>query len=948
MKKILYAILCSSFFFAHFAQAQILTTDPPIPRWCEQFTVIYDATEGNGALVGVVPVYAHTGVITAQDGPGNWQNVVGDWGTNDPDVFMTPLGNNKHSIDIYIPDFYNVDTLQSTVVELAFVFRTGDGSLVGRDSDGSDIFMPVYNCTSTDLIATIVSPGEESFITNLNETIEIQAQASVSSTITLYDNDVQIAQTTGTSLMHNITVSSGGNHVVKMVADNGSQVVEDSFVYVVNPTQVIDNPPAGTEHGINYVDASTVRLQLWAPNKSFMYVIGDFNNWQVNTNYFMKRATDGETWWIEISGLTPGEEYAFQYFVDGEIRTADPYSTKVLDFWNDPALDDDTYPNLKPFPQGASGVVSVLQTDQQPYNWVVDDFDKPENTDLVIYELLMRDFLEAHDYDTLLDTLDYLARLGVNAIEFMPVNEFEGNDSWGYNPSFHMALDKYYGPADQFKAFIDECHQRGIAVIIDVVYNHVFSQSPLAQLYWNSGGFRPAPNNPWLNEYPKHGFNVGYDVNHDSQASREWMDRINRFWIEEYKVDGFRFDLSKGFTQNQTCDDTGGNCDIGSWSAYDAGRVFNLQRMADEIWSYEPDAYLILEHLGDNSEETVLANHGFMLWGKATDQYNQAAMGYSENSDFGYAVNYQFRGWNNPHLVGYMESHDEERLMYKNLNFGNSNGGGYNVTNLSTALDRQELVGAFFFTVPGPKMLWQFGEVGYDYSINHCTDGSISENCRLVPKPIRWDYYDEQDRRDLYNVWSDLIKLRTTFDVFKTTNYSMDVGSLDKRIHLNSNEMDVTVLGNFNVNGNSNFVPNFQHTGWWYEYFTQDSIFVSNTGAPLSLAAGEYRLYTDVRITPEDITTSLTPVNAMADFGLELMPNPASEQTRLVYNLPENGDVKVEIFNALGQRTNLLWSGYQSVGAYELTLMRNDLPSGYYIVRVTINGRSQAKKLILY
>ncbi|NOZ04318.1 MAG: hypothetical protein GXO92_06915 [FCB group bacterium] len=101
----------------------------------------------------------------------------------------------------------------------------------------------------------------------------------------------------------------------------------------------------------------------------------------------------------------------------------------------------------------------------------------------MIYELLVRDFIDRHDYQTLIDTLDYLEKLGINAIELMPINEFEGNSSWGYNPSFYFAPDKYYGTRQDLKLFIDECHRRGIAVIMDIVLNHTYGQSPLVSGY---------------------------------------------------------------------------------------------------------------------------------------------------------------------------------------------------------------------------------------------------------------------------------------------------------------------------------------------------------------------------------------------------------------------------------------------------------------------------------
>ena len=103
------------------------------------------------------------------------------------------------------------------------------------------------------------------------------------------------------------------------------------------------------------------------------------------------------------------------------------------------------------------------------YNWQNTNFTAPENKNLLIYELLVRDFVQKRNYQTLIDTLGYLDKLGINAIELMPPGEFENNESWGYNPSFHMALDKYYGTPEKFKEFVDSCHGRGIAVIVDMV-----------------------------------------------------------------------------------------------------------------------------------------------------------------------------------------------------------------------------------------------------------------------------------------------------------------------------------------------------------------------------------------------------------------------------------------------------------------------------------------------
>ena len=116
-----------------------------------------------------------------------------------------------------------------------------------------------------------------------------------------------------------------------------------------------------------------------------------------------------------------------------------------------------------------------------------------------------------------------------------------------------------------------------------------------------------------------------------------------------------------------------------------------------------------------------------------------------------------------------MESHDEERLMFKNLTYGNSSG-SYSIKNFNVALNRMKLAGAFFFTVPGPKMIWQFGELGYDVSIDF--------NGRVGEKPVRWNYLGDDRRTNLYKVYAALTKLKTDYEAFSTTNFTLDVLSL--------------------------------------------------------------------------------------------------------------------------------------------------------------------------
>ncbi|MCK4715577.1 MAG: alpha-amylase, partial [Candidatus Marinimicrobia bacterium] len=490
---------------------------------------------------------------------------------------------------------------------------------------------------------------------SLTDTVQISGKAATINTeadsIKLFIGDQFILGVEGSVINYDFIAADykiGMQKIILAGIDTSGITDTASFYIMINPPMSDKILPDNVVPGINITDANSVTLLLFAPYKEFVYVIGDFNDWMVDTSYFMNRyyvSEDSVVWWLQIDNLVPDTEYAFQYFVDGEIRIADPYTEKVLDSWNDKWISSATYPGLKPYPDGKTkNIVGVFETNSSEYSWQTTGYNRPEKHKLVIYELLIRDFVAAHDYATLIDTLDYLENLGINAIELMPFNEFEGNSSWGYNPSFYFAVDKYYGPANDLKAFIDECHQRGIAVLMDVVLNHAYGQNPWVRLYADD-----LDSSPWFNSSAPHtDFAWGYDFNHEKAATQRFVDRFNSYWMTEYKVDGFRFDFTRGFTNKS-----------GSSGPYDASRIAILKRMYDEIRSVDSTAYVILEHLVDNNTEMkILADYGMMLWGNSHWNYCQASMGYTNDSDFSWGY-YKSRGWTKPHLVTYMESHDE-------------------------------------------------------------------------------------------------------------------------------------------------------------------------------------------------------------------------------------------------------------------------------------------------
>ena len=879
LKKIL--LLFAVYIIANSAVAQRLlswTPEFPIDNSTMSFTV--DCAKGSQGLFNFESgnsnnIYVHVGVITnLSTGPSDWKYVKFTWGSADPLAHATPLTNNKYQYTVTnIRSFFGVPAGE-TIKKVCVIFRNATGSLKQVNSDGSDMYIPVYGNPEY-AVRINLPPFEPRYIpwvepisVSVGGNISITGVASASSSLTLKLNGTSIGTASAaTTISANPTINTACSQQVMLEGNDGSGIKKDSFSFYIAPTTTVAALPAGAVEGINYLAGNTsATLVLYAPSKTSVVVLGDFSNWTVQCSNQMNRTPDGNYYWITLTGLTPGTEYGYQYLVDNSIKTADPYTQKVLDPDNDPFIDNTTYPNLKPYPTGlTTGIVSILQTAEPVYNWQVPSFTKPDKRNLMVYELLIRDFTAQHSYQSLIDSFQYLKNIGINAIELMPINEFDGNESWGYNPDYYFAPDKYYGTKNKLKEFIDKCHLNGIAVILDVVYNHCTGNAPQAKLYWDAANNRPAANNPWLNVTAPHPYSVFNDFNHTSTATQYLVQRSLDHWINEYKVDGFRFDLAKGFTQTVTNTTTVEN--------YDASRVANLNRYYDGTIANHPGTYMILEFLGTLpcQEEQEYAAHGFMLWGNNNAVYNQCTMGYTSNSDISPIVyNSSFKGYNNPAEMGYMESHDEERTMYKNLTFGNSSG-GYNVRTLSTALAREEAAAVVFFTVPGPKMIWQFEERGYDIPLTY--GGSNVAN-----KPPHWEYMTDPNRKHLYDAYDSIIKFRLNNPaIFNNTSFTYDFnnsGGLVKLFQIadpNASGKKVTVVANLDVVAQTKSVT-FQATGDWTNMIangvgtgvngtTGNSFNLVTAAQSITLQPGEYHIYVSVPSCPTPAPTATSPIN---------------------------------------------------------------------------------------
>ncbi|RME96735.1 MAG: hypothetical protein D6772_11480, partial [Bacteroidetes bacterium] len=873
--------------------------NPSFPTPDEMVTITFDAS--GSALAGATSVYCHSGVSTTENAPTNFDRVVGNWGQDDGIGQMVSLGNDQWEITLpSLRQYYQVPETED-VFGLNFLFRNADGSLI-EDQGG----MNYFNAVNTGDYFTITSPRSQPHLIPLNSSFDLTAETTTEPTTWVFDElDAQGqfiqtigSQTGGLVATQTITLTTTALRYFRVTANFPSGPRYKIITAKAYPPICTTPRPVGTVPGINYddTDPTTATLVLHAPTftrfkkgtgtvtgtnptapKEVIYLLGDFNNWTIDDAYLLCRDTDddgdddqGDYWWIRLTNLTPGQPYVFQYLIDGELQVADPYTEQVSDS-EDSQIDPAVYPNLPIYPSAAGGRrASVLQTQREQYTWTAPAFTRPTINHLNIYELHFRDFTEEGTYLAAIDRLDYIKSLGINAIHVMPVSEFEGNSSWGYNPNFYFAADKAYGTPNDLKKFIDECHKREIQVFNDIVLNHAFYSNVMARMYWNEVDNKPANDNPWFNaDHRAIAEPAGWwgaDWNHESEHVQAMVDRILDYWLTEYRFDGFRFDFTKGFSQApQDPSDP--------WaSSRDDDRIDLLKRMVDAMWANHPQAVAIFEHLADVDEDRELANHGILMWSGAGHHgaMKNWMLGYNSDDPNIYSSGvydapprfFQYANW-----MSYMESHDEERQAYEVLTYGNTIATETDPDlKLFKTIDRLKLGAAFNLFFPGPRMLWQMEEVGYDISINF--------NGRTGEKPVRWNYFENEKRRELYRIMSTVLKIRNTYNMYAIPPDYDNIGwgpfaiTTPRRMVVNDGQGHVAIIiGNLDPENGHDAYPQYYFPGIWYRYTGElaldgTSFNVSNVNSPYFLQPSEVVILTSFPVTNDILDESRIQVAA--------------------------------------------------------------------------------------
>ncbi len=731
--------------------AQVTSEPSPLQEDSKDVKIFFHADQGNKGLMDLpatTKIYAHTGVYLSNGQ--EWVNAP-TWGDNSDKYQLTYVSENLWQLYIGdIREYYGITDPAVNVTRLAFVFRTADKSKEGKAEGNKDIFLDVLDAG---LQVAIESGLSGSIVTPSTAAVTFKVGTTQIADITLTVNDKEIGSVKASKLLTvDYTFPSAGSYVVKATATADGETVTDVKNYTYIEESAAENYPGGTPKmgPVKNADGS-VTFCLGAPEKSSAMIIGAWNDYTPDNKYMMKyQDVNGMRYfWVTVDGLDNTKQYGYYFLVDGSIKVGDPYARLVLDPWNDKYITTDVYPDLPAYPfDKIEGVpLAVYQGNINDYDWQVKNFKGAAPSDLIIYELLFRDFTgtegKANGNGTVrlaIEKIPYLKTLGVNAIELLPIMEFNGNISWGYNPNFYFAPDKAYGTPADYKEFIDICHQNGIAVILDMVFNQSDGLHPWYQMYMPES-------NPFYNLSAPHAYSVLNDWNQGFPMVQEQWKDVLEYWMTEYKFDGFRFDLVKGLGNN----DSYANSGDAATNAFNQSRIDRMRELQKVVEAVNPNAYFINENLATAQEENAMAATGQLNWANINEAGGQFAMGYQSDSNLNrfYALKDGSRLWGS--TVSYLESHDEQRLAYKQNQYGEKGVKG----NVSNSMHRLGSAAAQMILAPGAHMIWQFSELGNSESTKNVDGGNNTD-----PKIVRWNLLDDANRKGLYDNYSELIALR--------------------------------------------------------------------------------------------------------------------------------------------------------------------------------------------
>ena len=673
-------------------------------------------------------------------------------------------------------------------------------------------------------------------------------------------------------------------------------------------------------------------VSIMVPHHQFVQIkINNINDEEDKSIFTLKKDPNlSNVWWTELE--LPNGIYDYEYVLPNGATFPDPLSRMVRN-------------NKTRIEIGAGGVTTA-----DDYNWISANYLKPTLDTLVIYELHVDDFSAAGNgagtFQHVLEKLDYLKSLGINAIELMPISEFPGNHSWGYDPQIISAINDSYGTPEQFKYFVDQCHNRGIAVILDIIWNHIRSSSPLWQMQPDYD----------LNPYIKHHEEMNpneapeswgmLDIDHFNMNTIEYINKVHRIWVDEYKIDGFRFDAAAHLGWSVSQPDLG----IYGWS--------------NALYDYDSTVYQIAEHLPSNI--SLIENTNFSAgWHDSfhdrlkIDSHNQ----YNSTMDIMRQIIglHEYTNWGTPYsnftqAVKYMISHDEQSLIQEMVEFDNFT--------MQQALERDKFYSTILFTSNGIPMLWQGQEFGFKSGWTDQNQNGNWDEEKLSYRPIDWNVLETENGQSHFEHYKKLIYLRKNnpafskgefYDLYRYTNQGVVVyGYKDNRE--NSLNDQVVVIANFSSTDQSILDVPFLSSGYWYNMFDSNDIlhtadgnygnYYINAKHAVVYTNNQYQLST--HSFSEEIESIVdSSINKIVPF-----PNPFNSSISIQIDTESRDMIRFSIYNVLGEMifqkiennitrgiNKFSWNGRDSDGL--------EVPTGMYFILIKQNDITFNKKIIL-
>lgn len=471
--------------------------------------------------------------------------------------------------------------------------------------------------------------------------------------------------------------------------------------------------------------AQPIEFKLFAPNNQAVSLMGSFSDWQAIP---MQKGEDG--YFRTQVNLQDGS-YRYQFRVQSHspalrgqwVEVNDPYMTE---------MDKDS----------ETGIIHIQagQRVQDTYVWQADDRPLPANHELVIYELHVADFVggdvnQPDKFQRVIEKLDYLVELGVNAIGLMPVTEYAGHYRWGYLVRYYFAPESSYGSPADLKRLIDECHARGIRVIMDVIFNHTDDKSPLLLIdrdywYYHDRHYPEDDANYWGPE-----FNYAYhDKTRDIRPAWVFAADVVRYWIQEYHIDGIRYDAVRQLA----------NDDFFRW----------LIDQAKQAAGSKP-FYHIAEHIPDTSDIVAPKGPFDACWHESfrfflKDVILGAPIHLDKLKESIDARKQGYPGFTS--VLNYLATHDRQHMIVELANEGM-------ISRL--AFQRVKLGVVLQMTAAGIPLIWMGDEFGQDTQKTKTT---------LQPNPLDWSLLEQDLHRDLLDFYKRAIALRQQMPALLTDN----------------------------------------------------------------------------------------------------------------------------------------------------------------------------------